>query len=67
MKLDRSYTKPRPSAYYADRSRVRRAVLATTTNRPAVDEVFAHVDDDRGYVGADQRPSTWMRAEGGAA
>lgn len=63
--LIRSYPK-RPPSYYADRARARRAVLAAVPTRPSVDDVFAHVNDDDGYIGAMPRPSTWLRSEGGA-
>lgn len=64
-------TPPRRPNPYADRARRARQIRAhlTTSTRPTVDEVFAHVDDDAGIFGADQRPSTWMRADsvGGAS
>lgn len=65
--LDRSYPKPRPSAYYADRARTRRAVLAQAPTRPSVDELFAGICEPAAGDSAMPRPSTWMRADGGAS
>ncbi|MBL8786195.1 MAG: hypothetical protein JNJ59_14950 [Deltaproteobacteria bacterium] len=67
--LSPTYSKTAPGTNpFADRARARRAALAALADPtcPKVDP-FAHVDDDVGHFGADQRASTWMRAEGGAA